>query len=118
MIAENIYNSVDFDGHAATLSYLIVDHKSANAIPMADKYFVTKMRTKRIFQMTKGWLTLIEWSDGRRQWVNLKLLKQSNLLQVAEYASAHGLIKEPAFAWWVPYSLRKRNVIVLAGCQG
>ena len=57
---------------------------------------------------------LIEWTDGRRQWMDLKLLKQSNQLQVAEYAAARGLSDEPAFAWWVPYTLRKRDVIVSA----
>ncbi len=33
---------------------------------------------------------------------------------MAEYAAAQGLTEEPAFAWWVPYTLRKRDVIVSA----
>ena len=115
IIAENIYNNVDFDGYASSSSYVIVDHKcSGDAIRMEDKYFVTKTGTKRIRQTTKGWSMLIEWTDGRRQWVDLKLLKHSNQLQVAEYAAARGLTEEPAFAWWVPYTLRKRDVIVSA----
>jgi len=115
VIAENIYNSVDFDGYASSSSYVIVDHRrSADAITLKDKYFVTKSGTKRIRQTTKGWSMLIEWTDGRRQWVDLKLLKHSNQLQVAEYAAARGLTDEPAFAWWVPYTLRKRDVIVSA----
>ncbi len=115
IIAENIYNNVDFDGYASSSSYVIVDHKrSGDAIRMEDKYFVTKTGTKRIRQTTKGWSMLIEWADGRRQWVDLKLLKHSNQLQVAEYAAARGLTDEPAFAWWVPYTLRKRDVIVSA----
>ena len=115
IIAENIYNNVDFDGYASSSSYVIVDHKrSGDAIRMEDKYFVTKTGTKRIRQTTKGWSMLIEWTDGRRQWVDLKLLKHSNQLQVAEYAAARGLTDEPAFAWWVPYTLRKRDVIVSA----
>ncbi len=115
IIAENIYNNVDFDGYASSSSYVIVDHKrSGDAIRMEDKYFVTKTGTKRIRPTTKGWSMLIEWADGRRQWVDLKLLKHSNQLQVAEYAAARGLTDEPAFAWWVPYTLRKRDVIVSA----
>jgi hypothetical protein len=39
---------------------------------------------------------LIEWTDGCQQLVDLKLLKHSNQLQVAEYAAAQGLTEEPA----------------------
>ena len=71
---------------------MIVDHKcSGDAIRMEDKYFVTKTGTKRIRQTTKGRSMLIEWTDGHWQWVDLKLLKHSNQLQVAEYAAAQGL---------------------------
>ena len=115
VIAVSIMNGVDEDGYAKSTSYSIIDHKrSGDAIRMEDKYFVTKTGTKRLRQTTKGWSMLIEWSDGRRQWMDLKLLKQSNQLQVAEYAAARGLVDEPAFAWWVPYTLRKRDVIVSA----
>ncbi len=65
IIAENIYNNVEFDGYASSLSYVIVDHKySGDVIRMEDKYFVTKTGTKRICQTTKGWSMLIEWTDG------------------------------------------------------
>jgi hypothetical protein len=48
------------------------------------------------------------------QWIELKLLKESNPVQVAEYVTAKNIAEEPAFAWWVPYFLRKQNVIVSA----
>ena len=35
-------------------------------------------------------------------------------MQVAEYAGARDIAKEPAFAWWVHYVLCKRDVIVSA----
>lgn len=31
---------------------------------------------------------------------------------VADYAKAFDLVDEPTFAWWAPYTLRKRDVIV------
>jgi Reverse transcriptase (RNA-dependent DNA polymerase) len=34
--------------------------------------------------------------------------------QVADYAVAHGINSEPAFAWWVPYTLKRRNRIIAA----
>jgi hypothetical protein len=65
-------------------------------------------------QVTVGWKFLVEWANGSQQWVELKILKESNPVQVAEYAMACGIGEEPAFAWWVPYVLRKRDVIVSA----
>jgi hypothetical protein len=42
------------------------------------------------------------------------LLKESNPVQVAEYASSCNIAEEPAFSWWVPYILRKQDAIVKA----
>jgi hypothetical protein len=42
------------------------------------------------------------------------LLKESNPLQVAEHATSCNIAEEPAFAWWVPYILRKQDVILKA----
>ena len=81
---------------------------------MADKYFVTKTGTKQMCQMTVGWKFLVEWANGSRQQIEVKILKESNPIQVAEYAMARDIGEEPAFAWWVPYVLRKRVVIVSA----
>jgi hypothetical protein len=41
-------------------------------------------------------------------------MKESHGVQTAEFATAQGIEKEPAFAWWVPYTLQKRDVIVSA----
>ena len=81
---------------------------------MADKYITTKSGTRRLRQTTVGWKFLVEWANSSRQWIDLKLLKESNPVQVVEYATACNIADEPAFAWWVPYVLRKRDVIVSA----
>jgi hypothetical protein len=41
-------------------------------------------------------------------------LNESNPIEVAEYAVAHGIDSEAAFAWWVPYTLKRRNRIIAA----
>jgi hypothetical protein len=33
-------------------------------------------------------------------------------IQAAEYAVANKLVSEPAFSWWVPYTLRKRDRVI------
>jgi hypothetical protein len=42
----------------------------------------------------------------------LKDMKESHPVDVAEFAKSRGIHEEPAFAWWVPYTLRKRDVII------
>ena len=41
-------------------------------------------------------------------------MKESHPVEVAEYARARGIDKEPAFKWWVPHTLKKRLVILAA----
>ena len=43
-----------------------------------------------------GWDFLIRYKDESEQWVPLKLLKESNPLEVAEFATVS---KEPACSW-------------------
>ena len=43
-----------------------------------------------------------------------KILKESKHVDVAEYVVARSIDDEPAFEWWVPYTLRKQDVIVSA----
>jgi hypothetical protein len=46
--------------------------------------------------------------------VPLNLLKENNPIEIAEYVTSQGIQDEPAFSWWVPYTLRKRDRIVSA----
>ena len=39
-------------------------------------------------------------------------MKESYTPQVAEYAVASHIDQEPAFAWWVPHVMRKKEVII------
>ena len=43
-----------------------------------------------------------------RSWKNLIQI------EVSEFSTSHGISDEPAFAWWVPYTLRKRDKIISA----
>jgi hypothetical protein len=45
-------------------------------------------------------------------WVPLIELKDSNPVELAEYAVANKIDQEPAFHWWVTDVLRKRNRII------
>ena len=114
IIAENVLSQCDVDGHYTNLMEAIIDHKrDGSAVKMCDKYIKTKSGNK-LRQTTVGWQFLIKWKDGTKQWIPLKVLKESNPIEVAEYVTARNIEDEPAFAWWVPYTLRKRDVIISA----
>ena len=59
-----------------------------------------------------GWQLLVEWKDETSTWVDLKDVKEANPIELAEYAVASQIDDEPAFAWWVPYVLKKRERII------
>ena len=115
IIAQNMYAQVDANGHHHTLLDSIVDYqKLDNAVDKADQYLTTKTGTKRTCQTTKGWNLLVSWKDGSQQWVPLKIMKESNPIEVAEFACACRIDTQPAFQWWVPYTLRKQDRIIAA----
>ena len=61
---------------------------------------------------TVGWKCNIKCRDGTTTWVSLKDLKESNPIEVAKYVTARDIQDEPAFAWRVLYTLRKRDRII------
>ena len=115
VIAENMYSQMDSEGYSSLLLDSILDWKrDEDAVRMEDKYIVTKTGTRRVRQTTRGWRLKILWKDGSESWVPLKLLKETHPVDVAEFAKAAGIDNEPAFCWWVPYTLRKRDRIISA----
>ena len=109
MIAENLYSQVDPEGNAFNTLKAIVGHRSdETAVKRTDASFLdgTSHHT------TKGWELQCELSDQSTVWLPLKDVKNGNMIEAAEYAVSTGIAKEPAFAWWVPRALRKRDRII------
>lgn len=115
VIAENMLTQVDEDGFTITLLDGIVDcRKNETAVSKEDGYVVTKRGQKKPRKTTAGWDLLIKWKDGSEEWIPLRVMKESHPVEVAEFAKARSISDEPAFAWWVPYTLKKREVILSA----
>jgi hypothetical protein len=84
-------------------------------VSMEDKYVVSKgSNRRRLRRTTLGWKLLVPWKDGSESWVPLADMKESQPVETTEFAKSKGIENEPAFAWWVPYTLRKRDVILSA----
>ena len=110
VIAENMWSQCDDEGNQFLLLDAIVDYrKDGHAVGNADRYIIVKgKRVPR--KTTKGWHLCVQWRDGSTSWERLADLKESNPVDVAEFAKSRCIDHEPAFAWWVPYTLKKRNL--------
>jgi hypothetical protein len=115
-MAENMLTQVDCYGYSTTLMQGIIDSKKdeATAISKADKWVVIAGGQRRLHISTAGWKLLIQWKDGSETWIPLKDMKESHPVKTAEFARAWGIDEEVASAYWVPYTLRKRDVIISA----
>ena len=113
IIAECMFSQVDEEGNRHVLFDEISEHrKTALAIPIDDAFQTMSNGRKVRRKTTVGWDVLINWKDGSQQWIALKDVKNAYPVQLAEYAVANRISEEPAFAWWVPHTLKKRNRII------
>ena len=114
VIAQNMVSQVDENGNQQPLLRQLVGHrrnKGALSTNQATIEVGSKVLPRRT---TKGWDFCVEWADGHTSWVPLSILKEQNPVEVAEYAVTHSIDKEAAFAWWVPWTLLKRDTMVSA----
>jgi hypothetical protein len=111
-IAEALYSQIDEQGNSTGIFHEICDHrKSDKAVKVSDG-FVTSGSTPKPVITTKGWDLKIQWKDGSYDWIPLSQIKEANPIEVAEYAVAQKIHKEPAFNWWVSKVLRKRDRLI------
>ena len=115
VIAENMYAQCDIEGNQYLLLDEIIDwRKDDTAVKIEDKYVTSHNGNRHYRKTTKGWELCGLWKDGSTSWARLADLKESNPIEVAEFAVANDLHEEAAFAWWVPRVLAKRNRIMSA----
>ena len=113
IIAENLLSQIDAEGHRQLMLKEIIDHRKLDtAIDEDNAFFTTHMGIRRRKQTTRGWDICVEWKDGTSQWIAMKDMKNSYPIELAEYATNNDIAHEPAFAWWVPYTLRKRKLMI------
>jgi hypothetical protein len=112
IIAESIFSRVDDDGYTTYLLKEIIDHgKDDTAFELDNAYYTHKQTgKKKLKPTTRGWQLCVRWNA----WVPLKDLKDSNPIEVADYAVSMKLVSEPTFAWWVPYTIKKCDRIIKA----
>ena len=113
VLAENLYNHIDENGNSHSILTSIADHEvDLNIAVPKDKSFYETNNSRKRRITTKGWKLKVEWKDGSHSWVPLNIVKESNPIELAEYAISRDIQDEAAFAWWVPYIIKKRNRVI------
>ena len=91
----------------------IVDHRvNREELQKDHAIIISRNGGKRRKETTKGWKILLQWKDGSTTWETLKDVKECYPVQLAQYSHQRTISEEPAFAWWVPHVLKKRNRII------
>ena len=102
IIAENMYSKVDSNGHHNLLLKEITDHrKSEIAVPIDEKFVVSKTGRKTLRKTTKGWDFLCLCKYGSTTWDPLGDLKESKPVDIADNVVGNRISEESAFSWWV-----------------
>ena len=113
IIAESIYNEVDEDGRTQQFMDEIIDlEETPDAVDEQNAFVISSNGSKKRRITTKGWNFHVKWKDGTASWVPLKDIKESYPIQTAEYAVMRGVNHKPAFVWWVPSVLKKKDTII------
>jgi hypothetical protein len=114
IIAENIYAEVDAEGNHFLIMDEITGHKADENAIGKDEQWIQIGSNGQMRKMTEGWQLQVLWKNGTTTWEWLRNLKESNPIKVAEYAIAQGIAEDPAFTWWVPFVLKKRDRYISA----
>jgi hypothetical protein len=113
VIAENMYVQCDTEGRHYNLMEGIVDHKTyGHVVERADMY-IKHGSNKQGVKKPKVWHLCVEWIDGTTSWERLVDIKESNPVEVDEYAFVKNLLDAPDFVWWAPHVLKKRIMIIV-----
>ncbi len=112
-IAESMYAQCNPDGNEYVLLDSIIDYRRLDtATKLSDQTVVRNSGQTFKQRNTIGWQLCCQWKDGSTSWEQISDLKESHPVQTAEFALTVGINHKPAFNWWVPHVLKKRDRII------
>ena len=113
VLIENIMASVDDQGQTPMMLEDIIGHRFNNDyINENDGWYITPQGSKKRRITTRGCDLNVQWTDGTSSWIPLKDMKESNPLEVSDYAIRNSIGHHPVFAWWVPQTIKRKERIV------
>ena len=112
-ILENMEEQVDrFTSNHSIVKGIVGHQKDDNvAVHKKDSWVLNKGAQKRVVT-ARGWDIEIKLIDGTTFWCPLTTVKHSMPIDLVEYAIANEINLEPAFAWWLAKTLRRRHNVI------
>ena len=108
-----MYAMCDENGNNILLFYATVDHRNNdNAMTRSERKFVDSKWKQQYKRSTKGWEVFVRWNNGSTTWEKLCDFKEFYPVHTAKYAVTNDIDTEPAFNYWVPHTLKKRDSII------
>jgi hypothetical protein len=112
ILAVHLFSQMDKDGNQFRLFSGIIGHRhNGNAVDKEDRmriYGKRKVKKKTLY----GWALEVEWCDVGTAWIELKTMKESNAVEVVEYALANQISHGPAFECWVHDVIRRKKGLI------
>jgi hypothetical protein len=113
IIAENLFSQIGTEGNRyAILDQIVDSRRDGTDVQESDAFLILKNGTKRRRKTNQGWEVCTLWKDKSTTWHKLKDTKGSYPIGLAEFAAENKLSHLPAFAWWVPHTVKKRDRII------
>ena len=114
VIAQIIYAQCDPDSNQyLMLDYIADFRRSTTALCYSEQNFVIKNGLTYRCRSTAVWKLCCQWKDGSMPLRKLAGFKDSHPIKTAKYPISRHLQGEPAFNWWVPHVIKKRELIIL-----
>ena len=108
-----MYAMCDENGDHIPLFDAIIDHKKNDkAMTRAEQTCVDSRGKQQYKRSTKGWDVCVRWKNGSTTWEKLSDFKECYPVQTDEYSAINDIDTEPAFNYWVPHTLNKRDNII------
>ena len=106
--AKNMLSKVESEFHHYKLLTEVTDHKRDDRNITNENGFIKSSNGNLHWKRENcSCKILVEWKYGSFDWVPLKDLKQSNPVELAEYAVTNEISDETALSWWVKETLRR-----------
>ena len=92
----------------------IIDYSKDEAVAVLkhDRFIATPQGRSKLMNTTVEWYLILKWGNTSESWISLKDLKESHPVKTAGFSKALSIADELSFAWWVWYTLWKRNIIM------
>ena len=109
-LAVCMMDQCDVEGHKHLVLRSILDHRQTKeAVEKKNAIFTILAGQKRKRRTDNGWEFLIRWKNGSTDWVPLSAAKETNILELCNYAVAHKIHLKSAFDWWVPAIFKRKE---------